>query len=97
MPVDFDRPINMAGATSLPGDVILADDEGVIVMPLDIAEYIAEHGPHKEELEAWIRGKVLAGGSIHDYYPHLQAKIDEYERETGRPSTTGYCSTRAGG
>ena len=84
IPVDFDRPIDMSGVQVLPGDVILADDEGVIAMPLDLAEYIASHGPAKEQMEEWIRGKILSGGSIHDYYPPSPEKFDEYERETGR-------------
>jgi regulator of RNase E activity RraA len=84
VPVDFDRPIDMAGVHVVPGDVILADDEGVIAMPLDLAGYIAEHGPPKEHLEGWIRGKIVAGGSVHDYYPPTPDKAAEYERETGR-------------
>lgn len=82
--VDFDRPINMAGAQVLPGDVILADDEAVLAMPLDLAEYVADHGAEKERLETWIREKVAAGGSVHDYYPPAPAAAAEYERETGR-------------
>jgi regulator of RNase E activity RraA len=82
--VEYDCPVNMAGAHVVPGDIILADDEGVLAMPLDLAEYIAAHGPAKEDLEMWIRSKILGGGSIHDYYPPSPAKIDEYERETGR-------------
>ncbi len=84
VPVDCDRPINMAGSQVLPGDVILADDEGALAMPLDLAEYIAAHGPEKEALEIWIRGKVAAGGSIHDYYPPSPEKAAEYMAETGR-------------
>jgi regulator of RNase E activity RraA len=84
IPVDYDRPIDMGGAQVLPGDVILADDEGALAMPLDLAEYIAAHGPEKELLEAWIRGKVAAGGSIHDYYPPTPQKAAEYQAETGR-------------
>lgn len=84
VPVDFDRPIDMAGVQMIPGDVILADDEGVIAMPLDLAEYIAVHGPPKEHLEAWIRGKIVEGGSVHDYYPPTPEKAAEYEHETGR-------------
>jgi 5-oxopent-3-ene-1,2,5-tricarboxylate decarboxylase/2-hydroxyhepta-2,4-diene-1,7-dioate isomerase len=83
IPVDFDRPIDMAGVHVQAGDIILADDVGVIAMPLDLAEYIATHGPPKEHLEAWIRGKVLAGGSIHEYYPPSAEKIAEYEVEMG--------------
>ena len=48
IPVDFDHPIDMAGVHVQSGDIILADDEGVIAMPLDLAEYIAVHGPPKE-------------------------------------------------
>jgi regulator of RNase E activity RraA len=82
--VDYDRPIDMGGAQVLPGDVILADDEGAMAMPLDLAEYIAGHGPAKEQLEIWIRGKVAAGGSIHDYYPPTPERAAEYTTETGR-------------
>ena len=84
MAVDYDRPIDMAGVQVLPGDVILADDEGALGMPLDLAEEVARHGPGKEHLETWIRSKVEAGGSVHDYYPPTEEKLAEHERETGR-------------
>jgi regulator of RNase E activity RraA len=84
MAVDHDLPINMGGVQVLPGDVILADDEGAIAMPIEMAEYVAEHGPEKEDLEIWIRGKIEAGGSVHDYYPPTPEKLEEYQRETGR-------------
>ena len=47
--------IDMAGVQVLPGDVLLIDDEGVIAMPLELAEEIAALGPPKEQLEEWIR------------------------------------------
>jgi regulator of RNase E activity RraA len=81
VPVDWDVPVNMGGAQVLPGDVILADDEGVVAMPLELAEYVAEHGPEKERLELWIRGKIEAGGSVFDYYPPVAEKMEEYRRE----------------
>jgi 5-oxopent-3-ene-1,2,5-tricarboxylate decarboxylase/2-hydroxyhepta-2,4-diene-1,7-dioate isomerase len=83
VPVDFDRPIDMAGVHVAAGDVLLADDEGVVAMPLDLAEQIASIGPGKEHLEEWIRGKIVAGGSVHDYYPPAPEKLADYERETG--------------
>jgi len=82
--VDHDGPIDLAGAHVVPGDVILADDEGVIAMPLEHAEFVAAHGPAKEEIEAWIRGKIAVGGSVHDYYPPSPEMAEEYFRETGR-------------
>lgn len=83
VPVDRDLPINLGGAQVLPGDIILADDEGLLAMPLDLAEYVADGGPAKEHLEIWIRGKVEQGGAVLDYYPPLPEKEAEYERETG--------------
>jgi len=82
-PVDYDQPVNMAGAQVRPGDVILADDEGALAMPLDLAEMVARLGPPKERLETWIREKVEAGGSVPDYYPPSSDKAAEYERDTG--------------
>lgn len=83
VPIDYDRPIDMAGAHVRFGDIVLADDEGALAMPLDLAEFVAATGPAKEKLEAWIRGRVLAGGSIHDYYPPSPDKLAEYQQETG--------------
>jgi regulator of RNase E activity RraA len=82
--VDSDVPVNMGGAQVLPGDILLADDEGVLALPLELAEYVAAHGPGKEHLELWIRDRIAAGGSIHDYYPPTPEHLAEYTRETGR-------------
>src|SRR5215218_294768 len=84
VPVDYDRPVDMAGAQVLPGDIILADDEGALAMPLELAEQVAALGPGKEHLEMWIRGKIETGGSVLVYYPPVPEKEAEYERETGR-------------
>jgi regulator of RNase E activity RraA len=82
--VDYDQPINMAGVHVVPGDILLADDEGVIAMPLELAEDVAEHGPSKEHLELWIRAQIAAGGSVPDFYPPSPEALRAYERETGR-------------
>lgn len=84
VPVDYDLPVNMGGAQVQPGDVILADDEGALALPLELAEYVVAHGLPKERLEAWVRAKVEAGGSIHDYYPPTAEKEAEYRQEMGR-------------
>jgi len=83
VPVEFDTPANMAGVQVLPGDILLADDEGVVAMPLFLAEQVAAHGPAKERQELWIRGKIEAGGAVPDYYPPSPEKQAEYTRETG--------------
>jgi regulator of RNase E activity RraA len=84
VPVECDTPVNMAGVQVLPGDILLADDEGIVAMPLDLAEQVAAHGPDKEHLELWIRARIEAGGSVLEYYPPSAEKEAEYHRETGR-------------
>jgi regulator of RNase E activity RraA len=87
IPVDYDRPVDMAGVHVVPGDILLADDEAVVAMPLDLAERVAETGPGKERIESWIRGKIAAGGSVHDYYPPSLEKLAEYRQETEDTAT----------
>jgi 5-oxopent-3-ene-1,2,5-tricarboxylate decarboxylase/2-hydroxyhepta-2,4-diene-1,7-dioate isomerase len=76
---DCDVPIHLAGVHVIPGDVLLADDEGVVAMPLELATYVAQHGPEKERLELWIRERIERGGSVHDYYPPTPEALREYE------------------
>ena len=87
--VDWDVPVNMAGCQVLPGDILLADDEGVVALPLELAEYVAAHGPAKEQQELWIRAKIEAGGSVNEYYPPLPAQQAEYARESGKEYKLG--------
>ena len=83
MPVDHDRPINMAGVHVKPGDILLCDDEGAVAMPLHLAELVARVCPPKERMETWIRRKVVEGGSVHDFYPLNAENEALYEQETG--------------
>jgi regulator of RNase E activity RraA len=47
-----------------PGDIILADDNGILVVPADrVAEVIDHCGP-RVEYEAMIRRRILAGEKL---------------------------------
>ncbi|MBG82607.1 MAG: ribonuclease activity regulator RraA [SAR202 cluster bacterium] len=78
-PVDFNVPIQCGGVAVIPDDVILADDEGVVVIPAQYAERLSIIGSETEERELFIRQKVEAGYSVFDAYPPTGALIHEFD------------------
>lgn len=76
LPYSHNDVIQCGGVTVVPGDVLLGDEEGVLVIPARYAAEIAESGPEHEAKETFQRGKILEGLPIADVYPVLNAELD---------------------
>jgi regulator of RNase E activity RraA len=78
-PADFGLPIACGGVAVYPGDVIVGDDEGVVVIPRHLTADVAEEAAAQERREEFIMQKVRAGASIVGTYPPNEATLAEYE------------------
>lgn len=79
MPFGVNVPIACGGVLVMPGDIILADDDGAIAIPAGIAEELAERGSVWHEWEDFSRARLLAGGDLQRYYPLHDDALPEFE------------------
>jgi 5-oxopent-3-ene-1,2,5-tricarboxylate decarboxylase / 2-hydroxyhepta-2,4-diene-1,7-dioate isomerase len=79
IPLDVDVPITCAGVLVMPGDVIVGDAEGVVVLPFALAEEIAHAALEVEEREAFALERVKAGESFRGLYPLSEERRADYE------------------
>ncbi len=78
-PVDLNVPIGCGGVLVLPGDVVVGDAEGVVVIPAALAEEVARDAVEQELEEEFALGRVRAGESIRDLYPLSESRRSEFD------------------
>lgn len=79
----WQQPIGCGGVAVYPGDLIVADSDGAVVVPAAHAEEVATLGLEQERLEAWIMKQVEAGHELPGLYPPNAENRARYEREGG--------------
>jgi regulator of RNase E activity RraA len=67
--VDLDQPIGCGDVAVFPGDVLVGDAEGVVVIPRHLVDEVARDGAEQEQLESWILKEVRSGRGIFGLYP----------------------------
>ncbi|MBN9304616.1 MAG: ribonuclease activity regulator RraA [Devosia sp.] len=72
-------PIACGGVTVIPGDIIMADDDGVIVLPPSMAEQVIEESRKHADWEVFSREKLQQGADLRRYYPLHPDAQGEYE------------------
>ena len=63
----------------LPDDVIVADDDGAVVIPQALVDAVIEAGGPQEQLEAWIMTEVQRGVPLLGLYPPDAETMARYE------------------
>jgi len=74
--IDIDVPIGCGDAPVFPGDVIVGDGDGVIVIPAHLADEIAAECSGMEEFETFVLESVLEGHSIIGLYPMTRPETE---------------------
>ena len=77
--VESQVPIGCGGVPVYPGDVVVGDAEGVVVIPANIAEEVAKEGEAQTLFEDWVEAKVKEGRSIFGLYPPSAETRAEFE------------------
>lgn len=72
--IDINVPIGCGDAPVFPGDVILGDGDGVIVIPAHLADEIAEEAFEMTAYEDFVTERVQAGQGIFGLYPATDEK-----------------------
>jgi regulator of RNase E activity RraA len=67
--IDIDVPIGCGDAPVFPGDVIVGDDEGVVVLPAHLADELADEAVEMTAFEDFVTEEVMNGRSILGLYP----------------------------
>ena len=65
----LDQPIACGGVAIYPGDILVGDLEGVVVIPRHLADEVATDAIEQEQLEEFIIGEVRSGKPLRGTYP----------------------------
>lgn len=81
-------PIACADVFVVPGDIVVADDDGAVLVPVALAMKMAETATEKTEWEIFSRMKLSEGGPLDKYYPlndEAQKEYAAWRREQPTP------------
>jgi regulator of RNase E activity RraA len=82
--VGWQEPIGCGGVAVFPNDVIVADEDGAVVIPGALLNDVMNAAAEQEKLEAWIIGEVIAGASLPGLYPpnaENKARFEAYRSD----------------
>ncbi|MFC8797715.1 fumarylacetoacetate hydrolase family protein [Promicromonospora sp. NPDC057138] len=86
VPWDTDVAVACGGATVLPGDIVVGDADGVVVVPPHLAEEVADATLAQEEQDAWVAQQVAAGHPVDGLFPPNAEWRERYEASKSQSS-----------
>lgn len=83
VPWDTDVAVACGGATVEPGDVVVGDSDGVVVIPRAIVEEVVDAALAQEHEDAWIAARVAEGHPVDGLFPMDAGWRARFDAEEG--------------
>ena len=80
MAVDTGAPVSCGGVAIYPGDIIVADAEGVVCVPSHLAADVAEVGLAMDHIEGYVQRRLAAGEPLKGLYPPGDKVRGDYDQ-----------------
>jgi len=77
--VGWQEPIGCGGVAVFPNDVVVADDDGAVLIPAAMLDEVVVAAVEQERQEAWIMQEVIGGARLPGLYPMDEANRARYE------------------
>jgi regulator of RNase E activity RraA len=77
--VAWQQPIGCGGVAVFPDDVVVADDDGAVLIPAALLDEVLKLAPEQERMEAWIMSEVERGAPLPGLYPMNAETKARYE------------------
>jgi regulator of RNase E activity RraA len=81
--VDWQQPIACGGVAVFPGDVMVVDQDGAVLIPKALVGAVAEAAVEQERFEGWVMEEVRKGVALPGLYPPDAATKARYEASKG--------------
>lgn len=81
--VGWDQPVGCGGVAIFPGDVIVADKDGAVVIPAALVDEVRDASVEQEALEEWIINEVRDGAKLPGLYPANEENMARYRASKG--------------
>jgi len=80
--VGWGEPIGCGGVAVFPNDVIVADQDGAVLIPAALLEGVLAEAPEQERMENWIMAEVRKGVPLPGLYPMNEATKARYRQSS---------------
>jgi len=77
--VGWQEPIACGGVAVFPGDVVVVDEDGAVLIPAASLDAVLAEAPEQEQMEAWIMTEVDRGEPLPGLYPMNDATKARYQ------------------
>lgn len=83
----FGEIIGCGGVAVRPGDIVVCDNDGAVVVPVEMAAAVAQAGVEQERFERFVQQRVKAGASVLGLYPPGDDALAAYRKwlDSGEP------------